>query len=106
MAAESYPLAAALPRRSLAKRLESPLGRDWTAAWLFFGPTALLLLALIGWPVVQGLYMSFTKTIGTSLTIGPFTGLKNYVDLVESHEFWFSFLLTIKFTVLAEIFKP
>src|SRR5207244_1975392 len=28
------------------------------------------------------------------------------VDLVESHEFWFSFLLTIKFTVLAEIFKP
>src|SRR5205823_2629024 len=82
------------------------LGQDWGAAWLFFAPTAILLFALVGWPFVQGVYISFTNTLGSSLVIGPFIGLKNYTELLTDSEFWYSAGLTIKFTLLAEIFKP
>src|SRR5262245_29929684 len=96
----------AAPRRGLARRLEGTLGRDWVAAWLFYAPTALLLFALVGWPFVQGFYMGFTKTIGSSLYIGPFIGLQNYIDLLSDPDFWFSLGITVKFTFLAELFKP
>ena len=33
--------------------------RIWVSAWLFFAPTAILLFALVGWPFVQGVYISF-----------------------------------------------
>src|SRR5215471_16346463 len=91
---------------SVRKRLDMSLGRDWRAAWLFYAPTAFLLLLLVAWPIGQAVYMSFTRTLGSSLQIGPFIGLKNYTDLLTDAEFWFSLGLTIKFTVLAEIFKP
>ncbi len=97
---------AARAPRSLSKRLELTLGRDWQAAWLFYAPTAFLLLLLVAWPISQAIYMSFTKTLGSSLQIGPFIGLKNYTDLLSDKEFWFSLGLTLKFTLLAEIFKP
>src|SRR5215831_8038129 len=106
MATYSATVAAAQPTRSVGKRLETVLGRDWVAAWLFYAPTAILLVLLVAWPMAQGIYMSFTRTIGSSLQIGPFIGLKNYADLVTDGEFWFSLGLTLKFTVLAEIFKP
>src|SRR5215471_4972707 len=91
---------------SVRKRLDMSLGRDWRAAWLFYAPTAFLLLLLVAWPMGQGFYLSFTKTLGSSLQIGPFVGLQNYINLLTDSEFWFSLGLTLKFTVLAEIFKP
>ena len=80
---------AARAPRSLGKRLELTLGRDWQAAWLFYAPTAFLLLLLVAWPIGQAIYMSFTKTLGSSLQIGPFIGLKNYTDLLTDADFWF-----------------
>src|SRR5207244_3843099 len=46
------------------------------------------------------------KTIGTSAVVGPFIGLRNYTDLLGDREFWASLALTVKFTFLAELFKP
>ncbi|TAK25390.1 MAG: ABC transporter permease subunit [Chloroflexota bacterium] len=106
MSTQSVPAAGVTGRRSLPRRLEALLGRDWLTAWLFFAPTLILLFALIGWPFVQGFYMGFTKTIGSSLTIGPFIGFKNYIDLFTDPEYWFSLQLTVTFTLLTEIFKP
>jgi len=106
MATVSTTVAVRRPTPSVGKRLEMALGRDWKAAWLFYAPTAFLLLLLVAWPMAQGIYMSMTRTLGSSLQIGPFVGLKNYADLVSDAEFWFSLGLTLKFTVLAEIFKP
>src|SRR5207253_10881127 len=62
----------------------------WKAAWAFYAPTAILLLLLVAWPIGQAIYMSFTRTLGSSLQIGPFIGLKNYTDLLSDAEFWFS----------------
>lgn len=93
-------------RRSLRKRSEDVLGRDWIAAWAFYLPTAILLFALIAWPFLQGLYVGFTRTIGTAAYIGPWIGFQNYIDLLSDRDFWFSLGITVKFTFLAEIFKP
>src|SRR5215471_8813953 len=106
MATYSATVAVAQPRRSFGKRLELTLGRDWKAAWAFYAPTAFLLLLLVAWPMVQGTYLSFTRTLGSSLQIGPFIGLQNYTDLISDAEFWAAVLLTLKFTILAELFKP
>lgn len=96
----------AVPRRGFRKRAEQLLGRDWIAAWVFYAPTAILLFALVGWPFVQGIYVGFTKTIGSTATIGPWIGLQNYIDLLHDRDFWYSLGITVKFTLLAEIFKP
>ncbi len=108
MATYSATSAVAVARapRGLGKRLELSLGRDWQAAWAFYAPTAILLLLLVAWPIGQAIYMSFTKTLGSSLQIGPFVGLKNYIDLLTDPEFWFPPGLTLKFTVPAGNFKP
>jgi multiple sugar transport system permease protein len=106
MAAETFTSAAAAPRRSLAKRLERTLGRDWVPAWAFFAPTFLLLFVLVCWPFLQGLYIGFTRTLGTSLTVGPFIGLQNYVALYNDLAYWYALRLTVLYTFLTEIFKP
>jgi len=93
-------------QRGFGARAETAFGRDWGAAWIMFAPTAVLLFGLVAWPFVQGLYISFTKTIGSVTQIGPFIGLQNYIDLLSDSEFWFSFRLTVTFTFLTEIFKP
>jgi multiple sugar transport system permease protein len=91
---------------TFGRRAAAVLGRDWAAAWAFYAPTAILLFGLVGWPFVQGVYIGFTRTIGTSLQVGPWVGLANYAALLKDNEFWFSLGITLKFTVLAEIFKP
>ncbi|HEY3111378.1 MAG TPA: ABC transporter permease subunit [Chloroflexota bacterium] len=82
------------------------MGRDWVPAWAFFAPTFLLLFVLVCWPFLQGFYIGFTRTLGTSLTIGPFIGLQNYAVLPTDPAYIYSLLLTIKYVTLTEIFKP
>lgn len=107
MAVTDYAARADAPiRRSFAKRMERPLGRDWIAGWAFFAPTLLLLFILVGWPFLQGFYIGFTRTVGSSLNIGPFIGLKNYTDLLSDPAYWYSLRLTVTFTFLTELFKP
>ena len=96
----------AIPRRGFRKRSEAILGRDWIAGWAFFAPTFILLFALVGWPFVNGLYISFTRSIGATVDIGPFIGLQNYIDLLHDSDFWYSLGITLQFTFWAEIFKP
>jgi multiple sugar transport system permease protein len=106
MATQTRAVTMTPPRRSLEKRLGRVLGPDWLSAWMFYAPTFILLFALVGYPFVQGFYIGFTKTLGSSVTIGPWIGLKNYTDLLTDPVYWDSLFLTIKFTFLAELFKP
>jgi len=93
------------PRRGFWRTTEAFLGRDWRTAWVFFAPTIVLLFLLDGWPFAQGLYMSFTHTIGSSLNIGPWVGLQNYLRLLQDADFLSALGLTVKFTFWAEMFK-
>ncbi len=100
------PLVHAPPKPGFWKRLDRALGPDWRAAWLFFAPTLILLFALVGWPFAQGLYLSFTQTLGSTVHIGPFVGLANYIAVFKDATYWNSVWITLQFTFWAELFKP
>lgn len=109
MATKNYAtsvLLAAQPRPNFWKRTEQVLGPDWRVAWLFFAPTLILLFALVGWPFVQGVYLSFTNTVGSTVNIGPWVGFQNYIDLLHDGDFLSSLWITVQFTFWAEVFKP
>ncbi len=81
-------LAAARPRPA----------RDWTP-YLFAAPVALYLLLFQGYPLVQGLYLSFTSTSLLSPAEHEWVGLRNYADLVSGSEFHHVLLITAIYTV-------
>ena len=93
----------AVPQVRLSKRLEEWLGKDWSVAYLFMAPTVILMGGLIAYPFIRALYISFTNT--TSLEIGPFVGLTNYINLWKDIFFRRSVAVTAKYTLSAVFLK-
>lgn len=80
-------------------RLQPLLGKDWAAAYLFILPSVLILGGLIAYPFARAVYISFTKTQGS--TIGPLVGLANYLDLWADRYFRQAVWVTIQYTALS-----
>lgn len=93
----------AVPRVTFKRRLESALGKDWRVAYLFMAPTVILMVGLIAYPFLRALYISFTNT--TSLDIGPFVGLDNYINLWKDIFFRRSVWVTAQYTLSAVFLK-
>src|SRR5829696_7637720 len=76
--------------------------RDLLGAW-FMIPAAGFLLLFLAYPLVLGIWMSFTDArIGRS---GAFIGLENYEWLWGDDSFINATLFTISYTVVASVFK-
>jgi multiple sugar transport system permease protein len=91
---------AALPDRSLWARLKT--NREWLGTW-FMMPTAILLLLFLAYPLVKGIWMSFTDArIGRG---GAFVGLENYEWLWDDDVFWLSVFNTLLYTFVASVIK-
>lgn len=93
----------AQPRRTLGKRVQELLGRDWGVAYAFMLPTVVLMGTIIAFPFLRAFYISFTNT--TTQQIGPFVGLDNYINLWKDIFFRRSVLITAKYTVSAVALK-
>ena len=66
----------AAPPRSVVRRW---LGTDWRLGWLLVGPVFLILMALLVYPFIDAILLSFqNRFIGKA---GTWIGLKNYTDL-------------------------
>jgi len=76
--------------------------RETRAGWAFAAPFAILFALFLVWPVVHGLYLSFT---GQSLTGqgGELIGFANYAEALGDATMWRSMLNTLWFTVLTTI---
>lgn len=73
------------------------------AAILFLLPAILILVGLLGYPLVLGVWLSLTnETIGES---GHFIGLQNFTDLVQDPVFRTAVFNTILYTVVSIFFK-
>lgn len=79
------------------------LGKDWRVAYIFMAPTVILMGGLIAYPFLRAFYISFTNT--TSLEIGPFVGLTNYINLWKDIFFRRSVMVTAKYTLSAVTLK-
>lgn len=78
------------------------LNRNWLGFW-FMLPAAALLLLFLAYPLVLGIYMSFTDVrIGRP---GVFIGIENYEWLWDDPVFWLSVFNTILYTGVASVIK-
>ena len=100
IAAGPLPVRAPIRRATAWDRVKT--NREWLGAW-FMVPAAGFLLLFLAYPLVLGIWMSFTDArIGRS---GVFIGLENYEWLLEDTSFINATLFTITYTVVASIFK-
>ncbi len=102
-------VAAPRPERvtSTSIRLRHQLGRDWTTAWLFLLPCAVVIIGLIGYPFVSAIVLSFqAKLVGAPAT---FVGLANFNELLFGRDvgtaFRQSVWISIFFTVTSQVMK-
>jgi multiple sugar transport system permease protein len=78
------------------------VNRSWLSMW-FMLPAAAFLLLFLAYPLVLGIWLSFTDArIGRS---GVFVGLENYEWLWGDTTFWLSVFNTLLYTGVASSFK-
>jgi len=67
--------------------------------FLFFIPLFTILTAVVGYPLLSTIYLSFfEKKIGAGVT--KFIFLSNYIQLIKDDTFWFVLLNTFTWTIL------
>ena len=71
---------------------------DTKLALLFIAPASLGLLVFLVWPLLTGLYYSFTQY--TTLTPPEWIGLENYTRLFQDPVFWTSLRVTVLYVVI------
>jgi ABC-type sugar transport system permease subunit len=89
-------------RRSAARRSgsTSPLHRgDWRLAWLLIAPAMAGFLVFAVYPLLRGIYLSFTTF--HVLSPAQWTGLANYRELIHDGTFWSSVEVTLYFVGLS-----
>ncbi|UGX88711.1 carbohydrate ABC transporter permease [Phyllobacterium meliloti] len=71
-----------------------------TRAWLLMLPLLIVMIAIIGWPLVDTVRLSFTdaKLVGTE---GNFVGIDNYVKILSGSNFQRTLITTTMFAVLS-----
>ena len=87
-------------RKSRRSASSSPVHRkDWRMAWLLIAPALAGFLIFAVYPLVRGVYLSFTTF--HVLSPAQWTGLANYRELIHDSTFWNSVRVTIYFVVLS-----
>lgn len=76
--------------------------RKQTGFWLFILPALIAFVLVVLIPAVKGFYYSFTDWTGIGKN-ATFTGLTNYIRLLDDSRFWSSFSFTFVFAICAVI---
>ena len=71
---------------------------DTRLAILFILPALIGFLAFMVWPAIRGIWLSFTSF--NLLTPAEFTGLHNYVRMIQDPVFWNALKVTLYYVVL------
>ncbi|YBV94175.1 sugar ABC transporter permease (plasmid) [Phyllobacteriaceae bacterium JZ32] len=78
------------------------MSQTWitTRAWLLMLPLLIVMIAVIGWPLVDTVRLSFTdaRLVGTQ---GQFVGIENYAKLISSSNFQRALTTTALFAILS-----
>ena len=71
-----------------------------TRAWLLMLPLLAVMIAVIGWPMMDTVHLSFTdaRLVGTG---GQFVGLQNYANMLSSSNFQSALVNTLWFSVVS-----
>ncbi|MFI6239540.1 carbohydrate ABC transporter permease [Micromonospora sp. NPDC050795] len=80
------------------RRRPSPLGSKWTP-YLFLTPAALFILVFQAVPLVQEVYLSFTRTRLLNPTRSEWVGLDNFNRIFGDPEFHRTLLITVVYVI-------
>ncbi|MFI6234886.1 carbohydrate ABC transporter permease [Micromonospora sp. NPDC050784] len=80
------------------RRRPSPLGSKWTP-YLFLAPAALFILVFQAVPLVQEVYLSFTRTRLLNPTRSEWVGLDNFNRIFGDPEFHRTLLITFVYVI-------
>jgi multiple sugar transport system permease protein len=100
LAAGRHPIT---PSPSWRRRAEHTLGPDWATGLGFAGPMLVLMIGLIGWPILQALWMSLHQVIGPRWV--AFIGLDNYAAQLRDPLFGRALAVTLQFTAESVVIK-
>ncbi|WP_349899197.1 carbohydrate ABC transporter permease [Parafrigoribacterium soli] len=89
-------------RPPATRRKRSPLGSKWTP-YFFLGPAALYLLLFQGYPLLQELWLGFTRTSLLNPTANEWIGLDNYVKIFSSSQFQHTLWITFVYVVVCVV---
>ncbi|MFD0783041.1 carbohydrate ABC transporter permease [Micromonospora azadirachtae] len=81
-----------------ARRRRSPLGSKWTP-YLFLAPAALFILVFQAVPLLQEIYLSFTRTSLLNPTRSEWVGLDNFNRIFGDPDFRHTLLITFVYVV-------
>src|SRR5215472_8153631 len=88
---------------SLSERWRRLIRSRTSLALLFLAPALFFLIAFLAYPLVLGVWLSFTDArIGRT---GEFVGLENYEWLSDDSTFWLSVFNTLLYTTVASTIK-
>ncbi|WP_246730661.1 carbohydrate ABC transporter permease [Rhizobium leguminosarum] len=80
--------------RSSARQFLTP---DLRMTLLLLLPSLILMIVVIGYPMIQGFWYSFTN--GSLLKAGKFVGLRNYGKLLADPSFWHALRFSLYFAL-------
>jgi len=83
-------------------RRKSPLGSSWTP-YMFLAPAAVFILLFQAIPLVQQIYLSFTRTTLLNPTRSEWVGLENYERIFTDPDFHRTLMTTLVYVVVCVI---
>ncbi|MEU6136096.1 sugar ABC transporter permease [Nocardioides sp. NPDC047086] len=100
-AAVETPLARAAASRPRTTTTAGP-SRERLVSWAFLAPFLIAFALFLVWPLVHGLYLSFTNQSLTGAG-GSWAGLDNYQEALTDPTMWRALRTTVWFTVVSTI---
>ena len=76
--------------------------REQLISWAFLAPFLIAFVLFLAWPIVHGIYLSFTDQSLTGAG-GGFVGFANYVEALADPVMWQSMGNTVWFTLLSTV---
>jgi len=77
--------------------------KERNLGWKLIIPTIIIIAALIVYPVIYNIYLSFYDVSISPGKSNIFVGLQNYVNVLTDPDFWVSFGKTLAFTLLTVV---
>lgn len=74
---------------------------DIAARWTFMAPTTVLLLAMLAYPILYTIQISFSSFQLSSFTATEWVGWDNYLTVLEDYRFWDSMKVTAIYLAFA-----
>ncbi|MGN8025317.1 carbohydrate ABC transporter permease [Microbacterium sp. 22242] len=88
--------------RAIRKHAGGSRGTEQLIGWAFLTPFLIAFALFLVWPILHGLYLSFTDQSLTG-TGGRFVGFANYAEALTDPVMWGAFGNTVWFTLLSTI---